>query len=247
MRLKATAIALAVLAAIGYGVHERKELGRQQQAAAPTSEAAPPAPFAAADQLGYTPGDDVTRYVALATPTSAFDAWSLINACEHAERYALPDAAARCNGITQEHRRAAGALLSAAMMAGVHGAAVEYARAIMGVPREELAQGRRDNPDLDKAVSTVVQKLEEAAPRDRGAIRVLARLYRRGNAITGERNAAKALVYVTAEHELVPAPGFEKSRRMSIDDLTADLTPEQVKRAREVGLQLARNCDCREG
>ena len=36
MRFKATAIALAVVAAIGYGVHERKELGRQQQAAAPT-------------------------------------------------------------------------------------------------------------------------------------------------------------------------------------------------------------------
>ncbi len=37
MRFKATAIALAVVAAIGYGVYERKDLGRQQQAAAPTS------------------------------------------------------------------------------------------------------------------------------------------------------------------------------------------------------------------
>jgi hypothetical protein len=44
MRLKATAIALAVVAAIGYGVYERKALGRQQQAAAPISEAALLAP-----------------------------------------------------------------------------------------------------------------------------------------------------------------------------------------------------------
>jgi hypothetical protein len=248
MRLKATAIALAVVAAVGYGVYERKELGRQQQAEAPSPAAAPPAPFAGADQRGYTPGDDVARYVALRTPTAAFDAWSLIDACERAERNALPDAAARCNGITQQHRRAAGALLSAAMMAGVRGAAVAYTHVILGVPREEIVQARRDNPDLDKAVSTVVEKLEEAAPRDKEAIRVLARLYRHGNAITGERNAEKALVYVTAERELrPPTPSFERSDRMSLDDLTVSLTPEQVKRARDAGLQLARTCDCREG
>ena len=48
MRFKATAIALAVVAAVGYGVHELGELGRQQQAAAPTSateSAQPPALF----------------------------------------------------------------------------------------------------------------------------------------------------------------------------------------------------------
>ena len=245
MRLKATAIALAVVAAIGYGVHERKELGRQQQAAAPTSEAAPPAPFAAADQRGYTPGDDVTRYVALGTPTAAFDAWSLIVACERAERNGMPDARERCNGVTQEHRRRAGALLSVAMMEGVQGAAVEYAHTIMGVPREELAQARRQNPDVDKAVNTVVEKLQESATGDREAIRMLARLYRASNPITGERNAEKALMYATAEHELLKTPEVYKAPVLA--DLTASLTPEQVQRARDAGLQLARRCDCKEG
>jgi len=215
--------------------------------AAPTPEAPPPAPFAAADRLGYTPGDDVTRYVALGTPTAAFDAWTLIDACERAERHALPDVAARCNGITQRHRRKAGELLGTAMMAGVHGAAVEYVQAILGVPREEIAPARRDNPNIDKAVRTAVEKLEEAAPRDLGAIRMLSRLYRHAHPVTGERNAEKALVYMTAEHELVPAAGFEKARQRYVASLTVDLTPEQVQRAREAGLQLARNCDCKEG
>ena len=246
MRFKAFAIALAVVAAVGYGVHERGELGRQQ-ATAPTLEAAPTAPFAAGDRLGYTPGDDVTRYVALATPTAFFDAWSLINGCEHAERHSLPDAAARCNGITQQHRRKAGELLGTAMMAGVHGAAFEYMQVILGVPREEIAQGRRDNPNVDLAVSTAVEKLEEAAPRELNAIRMLSRLYRGAHPVTGERNAEKALVYMTAEHELVPAAGFEKGRQRYVASLTVDLTPEQVQRARESGLQLARNCDCKEG
>ncbi len=249
MRFKATAIALAVVAAVGYGAHERKELLRQQQAAVPASapQAAPPAPFAAADRLGYTPGDDVTRYVALGTSTAAFDAWKLIDSCERAERHALPDMAARCNGITQQHRRKAGELLGTAMMAGVHSAAFEYMQVILGVPREELAQGRRDNPNVDKAVSIAVEKLEEAAARDLNAIRMLSRLYRGAHPVTGERNAEKALVYMTAEHELVPAAGFEKGRQRYIASLTVDLTPEQVQRAREAGLQLARNCDCKEG
>ena len=248
MRLKATAIALAVVAAVGYGVHERNELGRQQQAAAPTPapQASPPAPFAITDRLGYTPGDDVTRYVALGTPTAAFDAWTLIDACERAERHALPDVAARCNGIMQQHRRKAGELLGTAMMAGVHGAAVAYAHVILGVPREEMLQGRRDNPNIDRAVTTVVEKLEEAAPREKEAIRVLARLYRHKNSITGERNAEKALVYLTAEHELVPAAGLDKARQRYVASLAVDLTPEQVQRAREAGLRLARNCDCKE-
>jgi hypothetical protein len=187
MRFKATAIALAVVAAVGYGVHERGELARQQQAAAPAPapQAAPPAPFAAADQRGYTPGDDVTRYVALGTPTAAFDAWKLIDSCEHAERHALPDVAERCNGITRQHRRKAGDLLGTAMMAGVHGAAVEYMQVILGVPREEIAQARRDNPTIDKAVSTALEKLEEAALRDLMAIRVLSRLYRDAHPVTG--------------------------------------------------------------
>jgi hypothetical protein len=247
MRLKATAIALAVVAAVGYGIHERKEPGGRQQAAAPVPEAGPSAPFAASDLLGYTPGDDVTRYVALGTPTAAFDAWKLIDSCERAERHAQPDMAARCNGITQQHRRKAGELLSTAMMAGVHGAAVAYTHVILGVPREELAQARRDNANIDKVVSTVVEKLEEAAPRDKEAIRVLSRLYRHGNPVTGERNAEKALVYLTAEHELVPAAGLGEARQRYVASLTVDLTPEQIQRARDAGLQLARNCDCKEG
>ena len=81
MRFRATAIALAIVAAVGYGIHERNELERQQQATAPPRDSLPPAPFAV-DRLGDSPGEDVTRYVALATPTAAFDAWSIINACE---------------------------------------------------------------------------------------------------------------------------------------------------------------------
>ncbi len=149
----------------------------------------------------------------LGTPTAAFDAWSLIAACERAERNGMPDARERCNGVTQEHRRRAGALLTMAMMEGVQGAAVAYTHVILGVPREEMVQARRDNPNIDKAVRTVVEKLEEVAPRDLDAIRVLARLYRRANVITGERNAEKALVYVTAEHELVA--GADASGRRS--------------------------------
>jgi hypothetical protein len=249
MRFKATAIAIAIaaVAAVGYGIHERGQLGRPQQAAAPTSEPAPPAPFAAADRRGYTPGDDVARYVALGTPTAAFDAWRLIDSCEHAERHALSDAAERCNGITQQDRRKAGELLGTAMMEGVHGAAVAYMQFILGVPREEIAQARRDNPNIDKAVSTAVEKLEEAAPRDRLAIKMLARLYRDAHPVTGARNAEKALVYMTAEHELVPAAGFDTARQRYVASLTVDLTPEQVQRAREAGLRLARNCDCKEG
>ena len=75
----------------------------------------------------------------------------------------MPDARERCNGVTQEHRRRAGALLSVAMIEGVQGAAVEYAHTIMGVPREELAQARQQNPDVDKAVKTVVEKLQQSA------------------------------------------------------------------------------------
>jgi hypothetical protein len=82
-------------------------------------------------------------------------------------------------------------------------------------------------PSFDKAVHTVVVQLQEAAPRDRDAIGTLATLYRQTNAITGERDAEKALVYVTALHELQPAPGFEKARSSLIAELSAGLTPER--------------------
>ncbi len=62
---------------------------------------------------------------------------------------------------------------------------------------------------------------------------------------TGERDAEKALVYVTALHELQPAPCFEKARAQLIAELSEGLNPEQVARAREAGLKLARQCDCR--
>ena len=52
---------------------------------------------------------------------------------------------------------------------------------------------------------------------------------------------------MTAEHELVPAASFDKARQRYVASLTVNLTPEQVQRAREAGLQLARNCDCKEG
>jgi hypothetical protein len=261
MNIKASAIALAVVAAIGWGVAQRKELGRpedsasrhaaaRQRAAVPASapQAGPPGPFAAADARGHTPGDDVDRYVAMGTPAAGFDAWALIDACERAERHALPDRAERCNGITQQHRRKAGELLGTAMMAGVHGAAVAYMKVIWDVPREELAQGRRDNPNIDTALKTAVEKLEEAAQRELRAIQMLARLYRHADPVTGKRDPERALMYTTAERELKgPAPGFEKSQRMLLDELTTGLTPEQIKRAREAGLQLARQCDCKEG
>ena len=247
MRLKATAIALGVAAVIGYGVMQRNEPGGQQRAAgsAPASNAAPPAAFADADKGSYTPGDDVTRYVALETPTAAFDAWKLIHGCQKAERHDLVGRAERCNGITQEQRGMAGALLGTAMMAGVHGAAVEYVHLMYSVPRKELEQARRDNPNHDKAVRTALEKLEEVAPRDLQAIRLLARLYKGPNAITGERNAEASLKFFTAEHELQNTP--EKYRAPIVAGLTERLTPEQVKRAREAGLQLARHCDCKEG
>jgi hypothetical protein len=76
---------------------------------------------------------------------------------------------------------------------------------------------------------------------------MLARLYNASNPVTGERDAEKALMYFTAEHELESAQGFENVRRIVIERATAGLTPDQVRRAREAGLHLARNCDCKEG
>ena len=251
MRFKATAIALAVVAAVGYGVHEIGELGRQQQAAAPTpatKSAQPPAAFQSEPTLiaGGTPGDDVRRYIEnVGTAGAAFDAWQLIVTCQRAERNQLDDAPEKCAGITPEQRARAGELLATAMMHGVPGAAAEFAKALMGAPDEALAQHRRNNPEFDKAVHTVVVQLKEAAPRDRDAIGALARLYRQTNAITGQRDAEQALVYFTALHELQPAPGFDKARASLIAELTAGLTPEQVERARAAGLKLARQCDCR--
>jgi hypothetical protein len=180
MRFKATAIALAVVAAVGYGVHEIGELGRQQQAAMPTSAAKstqPPAPFQSEPTLiaGGTPGDDVRRYIEnVGTAGAAFDAWQLIVTCQRAERNQLDDAPEKCAGITPEQRARAGELLATAMMHGVPDAAAEFAKALMGAPGKALAQRRRDNPGFDKAVHTVVVQLQEAAPRDRDAIGTLA-------------------------------------------------------------------------
>jgi hypothetical protein len=251
MRFNATAIALAVVAAVGYGVHERKALEGQQHAAAPTpaAKSAPsPAPFQSEPTLiaGSTPGDDVRRYIEnVGSAGAAFDAYQLIVRCLRAERNELDDAPEKCAGITPAQRARAGELITTAMMHGVHGAAAEFARTLMGAPGEALAQRRRDNPEFDKAVHTVVEQLKEAAPRDRDAIRTLATLYRQTNSITGERDAEQALVYVTALHELQPAPGFEKARAYLIDELSEGLNPEQVARARAAGLKLARQCDCR--
>ena len=196
--------------------------------------------------LGGTPGDDVRRYIEnVGTPGAAFDAWRLLVTCDRAERNRTDDAAEKCAGITPEQRARTGELLAVAMMHNVQGAAAEFAKALMGAPEDQLAQRRRDNPEFDKAVSTVVGKLREAAPNDRDAIRALARLYRQTNAITGQRDAEQSLVYFTALHELQPAPGFEKARSSLIAELSAGLTPEQVERARSAGLKLARQCDCR--
>jgi hypothetical protein len=252
MRFKATAIALGVVAAVAYGVHERGELDRQQQAAAPTpasSSAPPPAPFQSEPTLiaGGTPGDDVRRYVEnVGTAGAAFDAYQLLITCIRAERNELDDAPQKCAGITPEQRARTGELLVTAVMHGIRGAAAEFVNALMGAPADALAQRRRENPEFDKAVQTVVAQLEEAAPRDRDAIRALATLYRQTNAITGPRDGEKALAYMTALHELQPMPpGFEKANRSLFAELSEGLTPEQVKRARAMGLKLARECDCK--
>ena len=251
MRFKATAIALAVVAAVGYGVHEIGELGRQQQAAAPTpatKSAQPPAAFQSEPTLiaGGTPGDDVRRYIEnVGTPSAAFDAWRLLVTCDRAERNQADDTAEKCAGITPEQRARTGELITVAMMSGVQGAAAEFARVLMVAPGEAVAQRRRDNPEFDKAVDTIVGKLREAAPNDREAIRALAILYRQTNAITGQRDAEQSLLYFTAWHELQPAPGFEKARAIVIAEVSEGLSPEQVARAREAGLKLARQCNCR--
>jgi hypothetical protein len=251
MRFKATAIALAVVAAVGYGVYETGELGRQQQAAVPTPAAKStqtPAPFQSEPTLiaGGTPGDDVRRYIEnVGTPGAAFDAYQLLVTCDRAERNMLDDTAEKCAGITPEQRARTGELLVTAMMHGIPGAAAEFARTLMGAPADALAQRRRDNPEFDKAVQTIVARLEESAPRDRDAISVLATLYRQTNAITGQRDAEKALTYVTAFIELRPAPYLAKAHATLVDQLSADLTPQQAARAREAGLKLARQCDCK--
>jgi hypothetical protein len=251
MRFKATAIAIAIaaVAAVGYGVHERGQLVRPQAASGPSAKPAQaPAPFQAEATLiaGNTPGDDVRRFIEnVRTPSAAFDAWRLLVTCDRAERHQSDDAAEKCAGITPEQRARTGELLTVAMMGNVQGAAAEFARVLMVTPDEAVAQRRRDNPEFDKAVDTIVGKLQEAAPNDREAIRALAILYRQTNAITGQRKAEQSLLYFTAWHELQPAPGFDKARAVVIAEVSEGLTPEQVSRAREAGLKLARQCDCR--
>jgi hypothetical protein len=197
---------------------------------------------------GSTPGADVQRYIAIGTAPAAFDAWALLAACERAQRLASPEADRRCADITPAMRAEAGRLLSVAVLNGVVGAPTEYVRLLMGVPAEELALSRRKSPEVDAAINTVVDQLQKNAPDDREAMEALARLYRTTNAITGQRDPEKALMYITALHELAPDPGmYRRSRELLIAEVSQGLTREQAQRAREAGQKLARACNCREG
>jgi hypothetical protein len=259
MRLKATAVALAVAVGLGYyAAHDEATRDKQHSAKAqaptqaqrtapaePTAQGTLPAPFRP-DSGGGTPGDDFKRWAAIGTVEAAFDAYRLVEACQRQRQYdpdkTNPELVHACDGITPDMERQAGELLAFAMAQNVPGAAVEFWKHINRASDEQLKEVA-ESPSMREGVQTMIAALKVAAQSDREAIAALSLIYGRSTPIQ-QRDPAQALTYVTALRELNKGPTLAMSDAY-VQRLIAELTPDQARAAQDAGRLLAKQCDCR--
>ena len=263
MKITAVAIATTTLVVLlgvgGYGLLKHQptptstiQRPKAQATVAPAPSAQLPEAFRPYSGRG-TPGEAVAYHLAKGTPQAGLDAYYMIQSCQlsraAAGGVASPSVETACDGITHAMEQQAGELVAHAMVAGLQGAAVAFYSMLRHVPPDAFKE-LETNPSLRQGVDAMLEALKVAArqSQDRGAISALSVLYSGATPMV-KRDPAAALSYVTALRELRPPlhPAFKESADRHMAELLAELTPEQAEAARAAGIQLARECNCKEG